>query len=511
MTGFIQAGASGADLLLIQEHHLEAGELAREAAWARSAGWTAGLVAAPPTGRGGTSGGVGALTRSFRGLARGPGWRDLAEVEGRVSCHIWNGGGVPGGLVVVSVYLECGVGMNETNWAVIRHLAVELGAMGRPFVIGGDWQQSPDEMAAEGVFDILRGVEVVCAEGSAGTCCTRGTWATLDWFLISRELSSKVVSCSLVLDAALRPHRPVALRLRRGGALPLERVLAAPRTFPSSRPIGAACELEVPWNMDTNVTTEKQINERVAEWFDKAEAVIANLCFLDGDGRYRGRGGAAQFRWVRPQVRRMGGRAKTSVVARAWYWLGDRLGELSRLQGRPILGNWEHRCGLTRKLTEWMPPTGQIDVKELWLERLRHVQGASSELLDNWKELAYGLAEAESTAWVAQRRRQLREWVAQACAGSGRGAHRFTKAPLGWRPDPCDAGGKPRCRQERVDDLAEVWRSTIWNPKAEAVTSLDFDDFEDQVLIKPTVQEVKAAAKAFPEYTGLGVDQWHPR
>ena len=510
LTSFLQAGASGASLVLVQEHHLRADELDREAAWARSVGWSAGLGAALPTVRGGTCGGVGALTPSFRGLGSAPGWQDLDEVQGRVSCFLWNGGGVPGGLVVASVYLECGVGMNETNWAIIHHLAVELQTMGRPFLIGGDFQMTPAELEAEGVLNVLRGVEVICSTG-AGTCHSKGSWSNIDFFLISRELVPRVVGCEVVLDASFRPHRPLAVRLRRGGALPLERVLAAPRAFPMERPVGPVQDLQLQWSRVDDVDDKQDLDMAVAGWFSQAETFVANCCMLENARPFCGRGRTARFKWVRPQVKKMLGRARVSSAARAWYWLADRLGELAVLVDRPPIGCWAHRCGIMNKVCAWMPPTGQLDLRMLWLERLRGAQGASGELLRQWQGLATALAEAEAASWTSRRRKELRAWVAQACAGAGKGAHRVTKQPVGWRPDPREGDGPPLDRQGRVEALARQWRSDVWAPKADALTELDFDGLQYQELPRPSVVEVRAAAQTFPATTGLGVDMWHPR
>ena len=512
LTGFLQAGACGADLVLVQEHHLRAEELDREAAWARSAGWSAGLLPAEPTGRGGTSGGVGALTPCFRGLGRAPGWKEMDACSGRVACYLWNGGGIPGGLVVASVYMECGVGMNETNWAIMHHLAVELQMMGRPFLIGGDFQQSPAELATEGVFEVLRGVEVITAQGEEGTCNTRGTWSNIDFFLISRELVPKVISCQVELDAAIRPHRPVSVKLRRGGPLPLERVLAAPRPFPVDRPVGPVPPIQVDWGKVQDIGSKEDLDEAVVHWFGNAEKVMANMCLMSDVGRFGGRGHSARFKWTRPNVRQMLGRARVSTAARAWFWLADRLGELAVLVEKPPARCWAHRCGLVSKLRAWMPPTGEVDLRQLWIERLREVQGAGVPLLRSWQGLALSIAEAEAAGWISRRRREIREWVTKACAGAARGAHRATKQPVGWTPDPCAlAGGGPLDRQGRVEALTRQWRDEIWAPNAAKVCEADFAELHDQELPKPTVAEVKEAALKFPVVTGLGVDAWHPR
>ena len=66
-------------------------------------------------------------------------------------------------------------------------------------------------------------------------------------------------------------------------------------------------------------------------------------------------------------------------------------------------------------------------------------------------------------------------------------------------------------RQGRVDELTQQWRKKIWEPRADVVSAVDFANFPDMALPRPTVLEVKAAAESFPEITGLGVDRWHPR
>ena len=514
-TAYLTGCSCQADLILLQEHHLPSADVAREAAWARAAGWSASLEAAPATGRGGTSGGVGAVTPCYRGIAVGPGWHSLEDAPGRLSCHIWQGGGIPGGLVVVSVYLECGVGMNDFNWTILRHLAVELRTMQRPFVIGGDFQQSPAELAAAGALEIFGGIEVVAArtsgEGGAGTCCTRGLWSNIDFFIVSRELAPNIGECELVLDAAFRPHRPVSLTIRKGGHLPLERMLAAPRAFPLERPCGPVADVPVDWQFPKDVSNEEALNFAADEWFAKAEKVVATVFHLDGDKRYQGRGGAARFKQMRPQIKQMRGRAKTSPEARAWFWLADRLGELAALAPLPVQRVWEHRGGLLGKIAAWAAPTGQVDVRQLWSARLQEIDGACATVLRQWQSLALGLAEAEAAAWTGRRRRSIREWVAKACANAGGGAHRFTKSPLGWRPDPCAENGRPLGRQERVDQLEKQWRSEVWDPKAAAISREDFAAFEDSALPRPTAPEVRKAALCFPVYTGLGADAWHPR
>ena len=290
------------------------------------------------------------MTRSFRGLGRAPGLKSVEVVPGRAAVALWNGGAVPGGLVVASVYLECGVGMNDGNWQVVKSLATELRVMDRPFIIGGDFQQAPSELAEAGVMNLFEDAEVVWATGAgaeaAGTCCTKGRWSTIDYFIVSRALVQKVVCCEVELEAALRPHRPVKLTIRRGGPLPLQRVLGGPMAFPRSRPVGPARPPAVDWIRNDKVVKDTQsvedLDKIVGDWFEAAEDCLVREFDVDPTSarKYVGRGGCARFKWIRPEIKAMKGRAKTSTRARAWYWLADRLGELVKLPAGTSGGKW---------------------------------------------------------------------------------------------------------------------------------------------------------------------------
>ena len=110
------------------------------------------------TDAGGTAGGVGILTRAFRGLREAPGMQPAALATGRATGALWNGGGMPGGLLAVSVYLQCSVGMDPGNRKILADLAVELRTCGSPYVVGGE----------------LFNAELVCPwsgrDKAAGTC-----------------------------------------------------------------------------------------------------------------------------------------------------------------------------------------------------------------------------------------------------------------------------------------------------------------------------------------------------
>eukprot|EP00959_Pyramimonas_sp_CCMP1952_P238582 4985487-Pyramimonas_sp.AAC.1 len=119
---------------------------------------------------------------------------------------------------------------------LLSRLGELLHAASLPFLIGGDWNAPPALLGRLGWASKLRGRIVApasptCASGKRG-------WRTLDNFVIYDALAPSVVSCTVALNAAIEPRRPVLLRLR-GKLVPqCITVLQAPRKFPRERPQG---------------------------------------------------------------------------------------------------------------------------------------------------------------------------------------------------------------------------------------------------------------------------------
>ena len=59
---------------------------------------------------------------------------------------------IKGGLVVGSIYLRHTEGLTEANWQLAIDVAHELAKLGRPFVVGGDFQMDPKVIAAMSIW-----------------------------------------------------------------------------------------------------------------------------------------------------------------------------------------------------------------------------------------------------------------------------------------------------------------------------------------------------------------------
>eukprot|EP00959_Pyramimonas_sp_CCMP1952_P014187 300175-Pyramimonas_sp.AAC.1 len=76
--------------------------------------------------------------------------------EGR-ALALHQAGLLPEGVVVVNIYLESGVGINPHNYAILKDVARRIREYGRPFLIGGDFNCTREELEASGVLRFFNG------------------------------------------------------------------------------------------------------------------------------------------------------------------------------------------------------------------------------------------------------------------------------------------------------------------------------------------------------------------
>ena len=113
-------------------------------------GYTVDLIAARATGVGdGTCGGVGLVAREFV---------EETRLDASTSGHLFEGGApadermafwdvrawVPAGFIVGAIYLETGAGadIDDRNLERLDVVGSTLRALGRLFLLGGDWQRA---------------------------------------------------------------------------------------------------------------------------------------------------------------------------------------------------------------------------------------------------------------------------------------------------------------------------------------------------------------------------------
>ena len=213
--------------------------------------WGAAAVSSV-TGR--TSGGTFLLVRKQLGLAKADDYILPSDrmVAGKVD--------IPGyrQLLVTSTYFETGVGMKALNVELTRAIKVAHDKWDGPAVVGGDFNNTPEELAAN-LAGSRSGTKITAPYAPRGTCSGTGGGRTIDFFLVTADLSLGIAEVRVDYMAGLAPHRPVDLYLLANMASWRVRKLSKPPTLPTKHVIGPSWQ-EKGW---TKVQEEiKELTER---------------------------------------------------------------------------------------------------------------------------------------------------------------------------------------------------------------------------------------------------------
>ena len=112
------------------------------------------------------------------------------ESPGRLA-STWVDGIVRDGLLILSVYLWHGEGFTDRNRALLYAAGVVIKRHGGPWVLGGDFQNPPEDLHYE-MWDWLKSVGgEVCAPGNV-TCKSAHGGRTIDYFIIDSRISHGV-------------------------------------------------------------------------------------------------------------------------------------------------------------------------------------------------------------------------------------------------------------------------------------------------------------------------------
>ena len=131
----------------------------------------------------------------------------------------------------MSIYPKDGDKLGDTNLAILTELAAVLGAIRGPWIVGGDWNLTPDMLASSNWLQVVGGV---IRAPAAPTCHAH----TYDYFVLHRSLESAVVAVTPICDGGCSPHWPARLYLH--GALRHKAVrrLVKPDKIPGALPLG---------------------------------------------------------------------------------------------------------------------------------------------------------------------------------------------------------------------------------------------------------------------------------
>ncbi len=176
-----------------------------------------------------TSYGGGTAILSMKGV----GLRPLPPLDGEWAGRTsWASLDDHGGIVLVSVYGISGAPLCA-QLPLWKAIAERLLALGRLFIMTGDFQVEPSEMQRSG-FCALVGAKIV-----APGCATNvHTGSQIDYFVVAEGLMDDDTVATGIYGCKFSPHIPVRIRITASATRREVRTLAGPRPLPAFLPPG---------------------------------------------------------------------------------------------------------------------------------------------------------------------------------------------------------------------------------------------------------------------------------
>ncbi len=331
-------GVSGADFVAIQECRVRSQHCADKEASARGVKWSVSVEPCIITTAGSTSSGVAVGARSHIGVSATSGADDSYSpaLDGRFRVRRM-GAVCRGGFHLGSVYLHDTVGVvAQCNLDLLQAVAGELSLLSGGWIVGGDWNCTPDELAATGWLDLVRGA--ICSPQTP-TCNGK----VYDFFVVKRDFRHAVHSVHAIGDAAFKPHSPVRLLLRGSPRCIMVRGLRRPRGFQAVLPHGPP--EEPPLASDTpHVTPEApeappddvDVDAEYAELISRVESELSKISGHDSHeaSAHAGRAKGLSFTWRNACGRVATAPPRATLVSLAWRRVSKWFTDLLRADAR---------------------------------------------------------------------------------------------------------------------------------------------------------------------------------
>eukprot|EP00959_Pyramimonas_sp_CCMP1952_P208862 4368675-Pyramimonas_sp.AAC.1 len=152
--------------------------------------------------------------------------------------------------------------MSPDSVCLLLDIAERVRCIGKPFIIGGDFNATPQELQEAGIFEFLP-CSVWAPQG--GTCAP--ACRVIDFSLVSNHLVPTHVQTEPSIP--MSPHTAVSMDMKSGLSRPWMRVMPVPRPFPAVRPSGCA-------SVDFN-----EIREQIRQGMPTGSGALGN-CPKDG-------------------------------------------------------------------------------------------------------------------------------------------------------------------------------------------------------------------------------------
>ena len=193
--------------------------------------------------------------------------------------------------MIAVIYLYHSEGPSPANMKILNDLSRTLTALGRPFVVLGDWNMEPAEVVETNWIKAHEASFTSTAQPTCRTPTQNGTTTDkeYDYAVVSHHWNQE---CTATLNHAINftPHSGVTICLPGGIKNQLVETLKRPAPFPRESPYGPFLP---PKSTDGESTDHnlKTLDEHSTEFYRTAEEQLATaygIC-LDSQPKFKGR------------------------------------------------------------------------------------------------------------------------------------------------------------------------------------------------------------------------------
>ena len=532
---------SQADVLLMQEtkifetHKEQAAKIA-----ARAAGWNPTFTLAHQTCAAKASGGMGIFTRRGMGIHQNTDKVVRDGMRHRIAFS-WIDGVQRGGIHCGSIWLHDSQGLSDANMSLLEEAAVALRSCSGGWVLGGDWNMSPELLRASKWLDIVEGTIFAT---SLPTCND----STYDYFVVHRSLVHAVVGVQRFEDGGCNPHWQSRLLLRGDARRLAVRKLVKPMKVEAVLPYGPQ-RPPPDYGQVLQLAAEKHtLDQAMLGWLNASRSEWNELSGESGEFR------PAKFIWASACGQRAQQHIGASPPSVMWRAAARRAQDIARIIGRGLLLSSEaHREAVTRHLQavtsaartvcNSMRPSVEPQIAR-WASGLRAAVAKASPA---WLASLAKVADMKAmTIENSNSRSRLRGWRIRLGAVTGstpkagptKAAYRWVRGLAGWQHSPIGAAelndavpdvGEDGCVdpepgvlevpsgvkapladqmvvESHADELAHLWQEG-----EDYVLPPWPEEQQHQRLEQLLPWAIRTAASTFPIGTGLGADNIAPR
>ena len=532
---------SAADFIVTQEARVSSGQPCDEAeSQARGAKWSLSVKPCRVTEADANSAGVSVGARCHIGVAApisAAAAGDSQFLAGRF--HVRRIGAVcRGGFSLGSVYLHDSVGVHaKCNLDLLQEVAAELALLAGGWIIGGDWNCTPEELVATGWLELIDGV----IHAPRMPTCNGHIY---DYFVVKRSFQHAVFRVVAIGDALCKPHSPARMLLRSAPRCIMVRGLSRPRGFRAYLPYGPEVKpLPCEGNLEVQNASPSAAEIDVDTEYARLIAIIeSSLSVIAGHDQgeamaHAGRARGPRFRWRNACGDQLATRSRrTTPVSRAWRRVANWLHTIRR--AGPVSFEAAAARRQILRYNHELPADADAAQFEAWLGLLTAQMLKSKIWVESLSQVASSAAERAETAAARAARLTWTSWLVDGPARGLRRQHRMSRTAIGWIADRVSAPEEVRLSEaDCIDELDETQlESLLQSPHGEPVplNAQQVADREASVWATewgvgaelpmvewPTdlgpppplfeLQRFRKALSTFPAATGLGWDDLHPR